>query len=78
MDNIRGMVELKRKMDLGVTLGLQMVLMPQDADQILPFVKLGRELGVDYAVIKHCADDEDGTLGVKYDGYEDVLPLLKR
>jgi hypothetical protein len=33
---------------------MQMVLMPQDADQVLPFARLGQELRPDYAIIKHC------------------------
>ena len=55
VDNIRNMVEIKRRDNLGVTIGLQMVLMPQYADQILPLAKLGKELRVDYLVIKHCS-----------------------
>ena len=35
------------------------------------------DLGVDYGVIKHCSDDEFGTLGVDYDKYEDTFPLLQ-
>lgn len=59
-----------------VTIGIQMVLMPQDADQILPFAQLGLDMGVDYAVIKHCSDDEDGRLGVRYSEYEKLHGLL--
>lgn len=77
VSNIRHMVDLKRRRGLDVTLGLQMVLMPEDSDQIVPFVALGRELGVDYAVVKHCADDEMGSLGVNYQGYEALYPLLE-
>ena len=76
-DNIRMMVRIRERDGLPVTLGIQMVLMPQDADQILPFAKLGRELGVQYAVIKHCSDDEFGTLGVDYQGYERLYDLLR-
>ena len=61
MSHIRYAVELKRKKNLSVTLGIQMVLMPDLKDEILPFAKLGIDLGVDYAVIKHCSDDEQGT-----------------
>ena len=75
--NIRHMVEFKRHHSLPVTLGIQMVLMPQDGDQILPFARLGLDLGVDYAVIKHCSDDEHGSLGVQYDKYRDLYPLLQ-
>ena len=35
-------------------------------------------MGVDYGVIKHCSDDEQGTLGVDYDKYESMYELLKQ
>jgi MoaA/NifB/PqqE/SkfB family radical SAM enzyme len=75
--NIRDMVAIKKRDGLAVTIGIQMVLMPQDGDQILPFAKLGQELGVDYAVIKHCSDDEYGTLGVDYSKYRDLHEQLR-
>jgi len=78
MSHIRYAVELKRKKNLGVTLGIQMVLMPDFKDEILPFAKLGLDLGVDYAVIKHCSDDEQGTLGIDYSQYEALHPLLEQ
>lgn len=78
MRHIRYAVELKRKKQLGVTLGIQMVLMPDLKDEILPFAKLGVDLGVDYAVIKHCSDDEQGTLGIDYRQYEALHPLLEQ
>ena len=76
IENIRHMVAIKRRDNLPVTLGIQMVLMPQDGDQIMPFAQLGKTLGVDYAVIKHCSDDENGSLGVRYDKYKELYPLL--
>jgi MoaA/NifB/PqqE/SkfB family radical SAM enzyme len=78
MAHIRYAVELKRKKRLPVTLGIQMVLMPDLKDEILPFAKLGLDLGVDYAVIKHCSDDEQGTLGIDYTQYEALHPLLEQ
>ena len=54
-----------------------MVLMPEDADQIIPLAKLGKQLRPDYAIIKHCSDNEDGGLGVDYDAYEKLYPLLR-
>ena len=74
--NIRDMVEIKN--NLKVTIGMQMVLMPEDADQIIPLAKLGKQLRPDYAIIKHCSDNEDGGLGVLYDEYEKLYPSLKR
>lgn len=75
--HVRHMVEFKRKHNLPVTLGLQMVLMPEDADQIMPMARLGKVLGVDYTVIKHCSDNERGDLGVNYAGYAALTNLLR-
>lgn len=74
--HIKYAVDLKRRKNLGVTLGIQMVLMPQFKDEIIPFAKLGLDLGVDYAVIKHCSDDEQHTLGIDYSQYESLHNLL--
>lgn len=77
MANIRYAVEYKKKNNLPVTLGIQMVLMPEYRDEIIPFAQLAIDLGVDYGVIKHCSDDENGTLGVDYSKYEDMYSLLE-
>jgi MoaA/NifB/PqqE/SkfB family radical SAM enzyme len=78
MEHIRYAVALKKRANLPVTLGIQMVLLPELKDEILPFAQLGLDLGVDYAVIKHCSDDEQGTLGVDYSAYADLEPLLEQ
>jgi len=75
--NISDMVAIKREQNLGVTIGLQMVLMPEYADQILPLARLGKKLRPDYLVIKHCSDDEDGNLGVDYEGYSELEDVLR-
>ncbi|MDO8663596.1 MAG: radical SAM protein [Candidatus Wildermuthbacteria bacterium] len=77
-NTIKESVKIKKEKKLSVTIGLQMVLMPQFADQIIPFAKLGKELGVDYAVIKHCSDDEQGSLGVDYSKYFGLVDTLKK
>jgi MoaA/NifB/PqqE/SkfB family radical SAM enzyme len=75
--NIRDMVEIKRRDKLPVTIGLQMVLMPEFHDQIMPLARLGKELRPDYLVIKHCSDNEDGDLGVNYAAYEKLYGTLR-
>ena len=77
IDTIKKAVQVKNEKRLPVTIGLQMVLMPGFADQIMPLARLGKELGVDYTVIKHCSDDEEGKLGVNYSKYFDLVELLK-
>ncbi|MHB9117902.1 MAG: radical SAM/SPASM domain-containing protein [Burkholderiales bacterium] len=76
MEHIRYAVDLKRRNRLPVTLGIQMVLMPHLKNEIIPFAQLGLDLGVDYAVIKHCSDDEQHTLGIDYSQYESLHDLL--
>lgn len=78
LDTIRKAVVIKQRDKLDVTLGLQMVLMPEFANEILPLARLGAELGVDYLVIKHCSDDEAGHLGVDYSGYAALDDLLRQ
>lgn len=77
VSHIKYAVKLKKKLNLKVTLGIQMVLMPEFKNEIIPFAKLAIDLGVDYGVIKHCSDDELGTLGVDYEKYEETYPLLQ-
>ena len=76
---IKACVKIKKQNNLPMTIGLQMVLMPDFKDQILPLAKLGKELEVDYSVIKHCSDDENGNLGVEYQKYfeQDLIDKLK-
>ena len=74
--NIRDMAEIKKRDNLDVTIGMQMVLMPEDADQVIPLAKLGKELRPDYVVIKHTSDSEDGALGVDYSKYAALDDIL--
>ena len=76
-NTIKDCVKIKKDNNLPVTIGLQMVLMPQFADQVIPLAKLGNQLEVDYLVIKHCSDDENGSLGVNYTDYFNLIDILK-
>lgn len=70
-------VKIKKEKQLSVTIGLQMVLLPELRNQIIPLVKLGKELGADYTVLKHASDDERGSLGIQYSQYFDLVDILK-
>ena len=75
--NIALAVKIKKEKSLDVTIGMQMVFMPQYYDQLIPLAKLGKKLRPDYLVIKQCADDEYGSLGVDYEKYKQHFELLK-
>ena len=76
-ENVYDMVTIKQQLQLDVTIGLQMVLTPDLEDQVLRLASLGDRMGVDYTVIKHCSDDEKGTLGVDYEGYAKMEDTLR-
>lgn len=77
---IERFVKTKKETGSNITIGLQMVLLPEYADQVIPLALLGRKIGVDYTVIKHCTDDENGRLGVDYNWYKSpfAIDLLKQ
>lgn len=77
LDNIRAMVKMKKEGKSNCTIGMQMVFMPDFEDQLMPLAKLAVELEADYLVIKHCSDDELGTLGVNYGDYEKCYSTLR-
>ncbi len=54
--NIKLAVELKKKLRSKCTIGLQMVLMPQCLDQVIPEAKFAVANGLDYFVIKQFSD----------------------
>jgi MoaA/NifB/PqqE/SkfB family radical SAM enzyme len=72
-------VKIKKENNLETTIGMQMVLKPNYKDQIMPLAKLGKKLGVDYLVIKHCSDDEENKLGINYNDYfkEELIETIK-
>ena len=77
--NVREAVRLKKERGYACTIGLQQVLLPEYADECVPLALLARDLGVDYLVVKHCSDDEQGRLGVDYGWYRsDVARDLYR
>lgn len=76
-ETIKQAVSIKKEDNLPITIGLQMVLLPEYADQVMPLVHLAHELKVDYLVIKHCSDNESGDLHVDYAKIQALTPLLK-
>jgi len=78
IENIKFCVETKKTKKLNITIGLQMVLTHKDVGEVIPLAKLGKELGVDYFVIKQCSDTVENALGVYdklslYKNYENIL-----
>jgi len=77
IEKIRTLVQIKRENNYQCTIGLQMVLVPECYDQILPEAQIGKELGVDYFVIKHCSDSEYKEIGIDYGDYLSMEAVIK-
>lgn len=80
-DNIKQMVALKKQYGFKCTLGLQMVLIPQCVDQVLPEAWFALRNKLDYFVIKQFSDPGDERLSrFNLDWYEDpkVMSMLKK
>jgi len=79
IEKIEFCVNTKIKKNLDLTIGLQMVLTPNNVDQVVPLAKLGGKLGVDYFVVKQCSDTRNNDIGVfdKLDKYKNFKDILK-
>jgi len=75
--NIRTAVELVRANKWPCIVNMNLVCDPKDSDQLLPFARLAKDLGVHYAIIKHCAVDTDGVLDVDYKAYDRIGDILR-
>ena len=77
IENIRAAVALVRSNKWPCIVNMNLVSDPKDYDQLLPFAHLAKDLGVHYAIIKHCAVDPDGVLDVDFKGYGAIEETLK-
>lgn len=77
VEKIRALVKLRKQNEFQCTLGLQMVLIRENFDQVFPLAELCADLGVDYLQIKQCSDTEYKELGVNWEDYRKVQGVLK-
>ncbi len=75
--NLKKCISLKKQYNLKTTIGLQMVLIEECAGDIVPFAKLGKDLGVDYAVIKQCSESDNHKLNLSNKDYQKFELLLR-
>lgn len=77
INNVKACVNIKRRYEIDVIIGIQMVVINENIIDIIPLAKLGKELGVDYLVIKPCSDTPDKKLNAPTDEYLDIEDILK-
>ena len=74
---IRDLVRARNLHSYKCTIGFQMVLVPENFDQVIPLAELGLDLGIDYLQVKQCSDTEFKELGVDWKEYEKVQETLR-
>jgi radical SAM protein with 4Fe4S-binding SPASM domain len=77
VEKMKTMVKVRKENNYKCTIGIQMVLIPENFDEIINLAELGAELGVDYLQIKQCSDTEYHELGINPKDYELVQDVLK-
>lgn len=77
LQNIHDAMDIVRAQGLATNVNMNLVCEPKDSDQLLPFAHLAKSLRVHYAVIKHCAIDDDGMIDVNYDEYDGLEDTFK-
>ena len=76
LGNIDALVKAKHRLNSDCTIGMQMVVTKHNFDDILPLARIGRDLGVDYFVVKQCSDTYDGMLDAPREEYADITHVL--
>ncbi|WP_345993123.1 radical SAM protein [Sulfurimonas sp. HSL-1716] len=71
LENIRLMVNMKKEYNLSTTIGIQMVMLNDNIQDVVRLAEIGRELGVDYFVVKPTSDTANNDLGSDYGKYND-------
>ena len=77
LGNLKNAVRLVRDNHWKCVVNMNLVCDPKDSDQLLPFARLCKDLGVHYGIIKQCAVDTDGVLKVDYKGYGAIEDTLR-
>jgi len=76
VDNIISAVEFKNKKDYKAALGIQLLLLPDNKDEVIELAKKSKNIGVDYFVVKpysqHIQSKTKRYDSVKYDDYKDL------
>ena len=67
LDNIKKLVNIKKKINSPITIGVQCILLPQNKNNIINHAKILKDIGVDYFSVKHFYSHEENEFNIKED-----------
>lgn len=76
-EKIKGLVKIRNENKYKCTIGIQMVLIPENFAEVVNLARFGLETGVDYLQIKQCSDSEYKELGINHKQYFRVEDALR-
>ena len=81
IENLRYAVELKKREKIDCTLGMQMILLPDNFEEAEQLAAIGKEIGLDYVVIKpysqHPQSETKIYKDIKYSSFLELEEKLK-
>ena len=77
MDNLRNLVQIKRRNNLDTTIGVVFFIFEGYNKEIVPFVRDLKDIGIDYVQIKPCGDFKKNNYVYKKEIYKFVADELK-
>ena len=78
IEKMKTLVRIRKENNYACTLGIQMVLIPENFDQIIKLAELGGGVGFDYLQIKQCSDTEYKEIGIDHTQYARAAEDLKK
>jgi len=81
MENLAAAVRIRRELGLAVTLGIQLLLLPENAGEVATLAARAREIGLDYLVVKPYSHfDRSRTTryrDIRYEEYRGLAAAVK-
>jgi GTP 3',8-cyclase len=81
MENVRAAVRIKREQNLKCTVGIQLLLLPENKSEVTLLAEMSREMGVDYLVVKPYSQHPSSTTrkyaDIRYNEYLDLEETLE-
>lgn len=82
LKNIKYAVDLRNKNDYKTTIGIQIILLPENWEEVELLVRISKDIGVDYLVIKpysqHLLGNNTAYEHIEYEGYLHLSEILEK